>query len=314
MRWPGILVLTTLYACSPTGSTETSPAGIIELAGRLEDRRLSEASGIAASARRDDLLWVINDGGSKSLVHATGLAGDFLGQLRIDDVDNRDWEDLAAMTLGETPYLVVADVGDNDAGHDTSVLYFIEEPAIELEEDRKIREPADWVVEFEYPDGPRDAEGVAVDASEELVYILSKRDLPPRIYSVPIRPETDGPVTASFVGSLTSLPDPSRNDVDIAGITKDWYWQPTAMDFSRDHRYAVVLTYAAIYLFRREDGQSWLDAMNAEPLGLSIDRIRDAEAIAFSADGSALYLTVEQKRGPPLFRIDITGALEKMAR
>jgi hypothetical protein len=109
------------------------------------------------------------------------------------------------------------------------------------------------------------------------------------------------------------LPDPSRNEIDIAGITKDWFWQPTAMDFSRDRRYAVVLTYAAIYLFRRQDGQSWLEAMNTEPLGLSIERIRDAEAIAFSADGKALYLTVEQKRGAPLFRIDITDALEKLA-
>ena len=313
MRWTGIFVSTVLYACSPTGSTEAPPAGIIELAGQLEDRRLREASGIAVSARRDDLLWVINDGGSESLLHATGPGGEFLGQLRIDDADNRDWEDLAAMTWRERPYLIVADVGDNDANHETSVLYVIEEQAIELEDDRKIREPADRVVEFRYPDGPRDAEGIAVDATEGLAYILSKRDLPPRIYTVPIMPETEGPITASFVGSLTSLPDPSRNDIDIAAITKDWFWQPTAMDFSRDRRHAVVLTYAAIYLFRREDGQSWLDAMNAEPLGLSIDRIRDAEAIAFSADGKALYLTVEQKRGAPLFRIDITNALEKMA-
>jgi hypothetical protein len=258
-------------------------------------------------------LWIINDGGSKSILHATGPGGEFVGQLRIDEVDNRDWEDLAAMTLSGTPYLIVADVGDNDADHPTSLLYVIEEAPIELEDDRKIREPADWVVEFRYPDGPRDAEGIAVDATEGLAYILSKRDLPPRIYSVPITGKTDSPVTASFVGSLTSLPDPSRNEIDIAGITKDWFWQPTAMDFSRDRRYAVVLTYAAIYLFQRRDGQTWLDAMNAEPLGLSIERIRDAEAIAFSADGKALYLTVEQKRGAPLFRIDISDALEKMA-
>ena len=312
MRWPGILVIA-LYGCSPTGSTETPPTGIVELAGQLEDRRLREASGIAASTRLDDVLWIINDGGSKSIIHATDLAGRFHGQLRIDKVDNRDWEDLAAITMDGTPYLVVADIGDNESRHDASLLYVIEEPAIELEEDRKLREPANWTVEFDYPDGPRDAEAIAVDMAEGRVYILSKRDLPPHIYSVPIAPEADETLTASFVGALTSLPDPSRNEIDIAGITNDWYWQPTAMDFSRDRRHAVVLTYAAIYLFRREDGQSWLDALNQEPLGLSIDRIRDAEAIAFSADGQALYLTVEKKRGAPLFRIDIEDALRKMA-
>jgi hypothetical protein len=313
MRWIGIIVLMMLYACSPTGSTEKLPTGIIKVAGQLEDSRLREASGIAVSARRDDLLWIINDGGSKSIIHATGPGGEFVGQLRLDEVDNRDWEDLATMTLNGTPFLIVADIGDNDAEHETSLLYVIEEAPIELEDDRKIREPADWVVEFRYPDGPRDAEAIAVDATEGLAYILSKRDLPPRMYSVPITADIDSAVTASLQGSLTSLPDPDRNEIDIAGITKDWFWQPTAMDFSRDRRHAVVLTYAAIYLFRREDGQSWLDAMNTEPLGLSIERIRDAEAITFSADGKALYLTVEQKRGAPLFRIDITDALEKMA-
>ncbi len=313
MRWIGLL-LPLLCGCTPSGGTEPGHQGIVELAGQLEDRRLREASGIAASARRDDVLWIINDGGAKPIVHATDLAGGIHGQLRIDEVENRDWEDLAAVTIDGTPLLVVAEIGDNDARHEVSRLYVIEEPAIELEDDRKLREPADWVVEFEYPDGARDAEALAVDADEGLAYVLTKRDLPPRLYTVPLRPEAEGRVSARLLGPLTSLPDPRRNDIEIASLTKNWYWQPTAMDFSRDGRYAVVLTYEAIYLYHRAEGQSWYSALQAEPYGLSISRIPSAEAIAFSADGRALFLTIEQRRGAPLFRIDITETLERMAQ
>ncbi len=311
MRWIAPLLIV-LCGCTPSGSTEPPQPGLIELAGQLEDRRLTEASGLAASTRRDDVLWVINDGGAKSIIHATTLAGKVHGQLRIDKVENRDWEDLAAVRIDSTSFLVVAEIGDNDERHKVSRLYVIEEPAIELEDDRKLRERADQVIEFEYADGPRDAESLAVDGDEKLAYILTKRDLPPRLYSVPLHAEPGERVTARFHGPVRSLPPPRRSDMEIAGITRDWYWQPTAMDFSRDGRYAVVLTYEAIYLYRRGDGQSWYQALNAEPLGLSINRIRDAEAIAFAADGRSLFLTVEAARGAPLYRIDIADALARM--
>ncbi len=312
MRWFAPLLLI-LYGCTPSGSTEPPRTGLVDLAGQLEDRRIKEASGIAASTRRDDVLWIINDGGAKPIIHATTLTGKIHGQLRIDKVKNRDWEDLATVMIDEKPFLVVAEIGDNEERHKTSRLYVIEEPAIELEDDRKLRERADKVIEFEYADGPRDAESLAIDGDEKLAYILTKRDLPPRLYSVPLQAEPGERVTARFHGPVLSLPPPRRSDIEIAGITKDWYWQPTAMDFSRDGRHAVVLTYEAIYLYRRHDGQSWYQALSSEPLGLPINRIRAAEAVAFSADGRTLFLTVEAARGAPLYRVDISGALAKMA-
>ena len=82
------------------------------------------------------------------------------------------------------------------------------------------------------------------------------------------------------------------------------------MDFSRDGRHAVILTYDAVYLYRRDDGESWYQALNREPLGLSTRPLREAESLAFSADGRALFLTTEGKN-PPLIRIDITEALQQ---
>ncbi len=307
MRW-SILPLIVLAACTPSDGSET-PAEhrIIELIGQLEDTRLDEASGLAASQHRHDRLWVINDSG-KAIVHAIELAGGIAGQLRIDDTRNRDWEDLATTRIDDTPYLVVAEIGDNDARRDGYRLYVIEEP--DLAEDRKLREDADWVVEFEYPDGPRDAEALAIDPADSTAYILTKRDIPPRLYAVPLRPTSEERIAARFLGAVHSLPKPQRRDLQVAPITKDWFWQPSAMDFSRDGRFAAVLTYEAVYLYRRAEGQSWYAAFNTEPLGLSIKRIRDAESIAFSADGRSLFLTVEAKHAP-LFRIDLEDAIEK---
>ncbi len=303
-----LLSLPVLAGCSPSNGTEP-PAipPIIELVGQLEDDRLVEASGLTSSRRRDDVLWIHNDGGAKSIVHATDLTGKIVGQLRLDEVRNRDWEDIAAFELEGTPYLLVGDIGDNDSRHDSLTLHAIEEP--DLRDDNKVREPVDWEIEFVYPDGPRDAEALAVDEASGTVYILTKRDLPPRLYTVPLKPGTEGLVVATLLGPITSLPPPLRREVEMASITKDWFWQPTAMDFSRDGSFAVVLTYRGVYLFRREDGQSWYDALNAVPLGLTIDRIRDAESLGIGADSKTLFLTIEAKRAP-LFRIDIGAALE----
>lgn len=306
MRWHAIFLMP-LAACAPSdGSEAPAERGLISLAGQIEEQSLDEASGIVASRRRNDVLWFINDDG-KATVHATDLTGKDIGRLRIDDADNRDWEDLAAFTLDDTPYLVVAEIGDNDARYETYRLHVVGEP--DLEPDSKRRKAADWTVEFQYPDGPRDSESLAVDAGEGRAYVLSKRDLPPRLYAVPLQPTEEGVQIATFLGPVRSLPPPSRHEIEIAALVKDWSWQPAAMDFSRDGRHAVVLTYESVYLYRREANQSWYQALSQEPLGLSIRPLRDAESVAFSADGRSLYVTTEGKN-PPLIRIDIADALE----
>ena len=134
---------------------------------------------------------------------------------------------------------------------------------------------------------------------------MSKRDLPPRLYSLPLDPPADGGrITADYLGQIMSLPPPPPEDIAAARQNLDWHWQPTAMDFSADGRRAAVLTYRAVYLYTREDKQSWYDALSAEPQRFDIGGIRDAESLAFAADGRSLLLTVERQHAP-LFRVDL---------
>ncbi len=146
-----------------------------------------------------------------------------------------------------------------------------------------------WRVDFSYPGGPRDAEAIAVDIESEQVLVLTKRDIPARLYSVPLRPGSKKRQDATRLGVIVRLP------------------QATGMDISGDGKRAVVLTYGGVFLFPREPGEDWLTAMQRQPVVVSRTRNRQAEAIAFSADGDALYITLEQ-RNAPLFRLPIDGA------
>jgi hypothetical protein len=307
---PATLALTavTLFGCSPAEDEAVveGPRPAMIVAGQLENRDIVEASGLARSQRDPEVLWTLNDGGSKPRLYAIDQTGAHRGRIKLEGARNRDWEDIASFTLDGEPYLLVADIGDNDNRRKKVSFYVVAEP--DLHADNKVRLEPSWQVDFRYPDGPRDAEALAVDTASERIIVLSKRDLPPVLYEVPLRPGGDHTVTATRLGTIESLPRPRRQDVDQAPFTKDYHWQPTGMDLSPDGSLAVILTYRAVYLFRLDPGASRYDSLSGQAYSLGLGNFRDAESIAFSADGQSIFVTVE-RRHAPLLRIDINGAI-----
>ncbi len=296
-----LILLAATTGCERPGA-EPAPGGVpasISIAGELERKGLDEVSGMALSRRNAGMLWLHNDSGSKARVYAVDLEGRHLGRLKIADADNRDWEDMASFSLDGVPYLLLADIGDNESRHEYGTLYVVEEPDLD-EDDEPEQEPA-WQVRFRYPDGPRDAEAVAVDTANRRALILTKRDIPPVLYAVPLQPEQDDVVVAERLGPVTSLPPPSRQDVEFAPQTKIWHWQPTGMDIATDGSAAVILTYAAVYYYPFLG--DWYETLNQQALGFGLRGIRDAEAVAFGAARTTLFVTVE-RRHAPLLRID----------
>jgi endonuclease/exonuclease/phosphatase family metal-dependent hydrolase len=270
---------------------------LFEVVGRLENPRIDEASGLARSQREPGVLWTMNDDGKPRLFAIDGTGLD-RGDVDLKKADNDDWEDLASFTLDGDPYLVIADVGDNQGRRKKVTLYVAKEPGTS-EDKTKV----DWHVDFEYPNGPRDAEAVAVDIDNERVLVLSKRDIPPALYEVPLKSEDKA--TAKWLGTIDSLPKPSREDVEFASKTKDWHWQPTGMDISADNRAAVILTYSAIYYYLREPGQTWFEALNSKPVRVGLGNFRNAEAVAFGDDARSVFVTGED-RNPRLLRVDLS--------
>ncbi len=306
MRAP-VIILLLFCGCVEQGHEE--PQGVVRpslvRAGTLEDPALDEASGLARSQLDGDLLWIINDGGSKPRIYATDRHGASLGVIKVAGARNVDWEDLASFRWNGAPYLLIADIGDNDAQRDMLSLYVIEEPDLKSANTPKV-EPK-WRIDFTYPDGARDAEAIAVDAANERVFILTKRDIPAVLYELPLAPRSDYILTATLVGSIGSLPVPSRQDVEYAPISKDWYWQPTAMDIAADNLAALILTYRAVYVYERNADETWFAALSRRPLVIGLGGYREAEAAVFSTDGESIFVTVEQQHAP-LLRIDLNGA------
>ncbi len=238
----------------------------------------------------------MNDDG-KARLFALDTAGRDRSDFDLGKADNDDWEDLASFTLDGDPYLLIADIGDNLGKRKKVTLYVAKEP--KPSDDRT---KVDWHVDFKYPNGPRDAEAAAVDIDNERVLILSKRDIPPSLYEVPL--QSDDKVTARWLGTVDSLPKPSRQDVEFAPKTRDWHWQPTGMDISADNRAAVVLTYRAIYYYLRRPEQDWFEALNSKPVRVGLGNFRNAEAVAFGDDSRTVYVTGEDRHAR-LLRVDL---------
>lgn len=264
--------------------------------GDIDSPHIPEASGLACS-QQPDRLWIINDGGSPPALHAVGRDGALHGEVAIDGVQNHDWEDLATYVLDGRSYLIVADIGDNEAQREFVSLHVLEEP----DPLRQARTVPLRTLRFRYPNGPQDAESIAVDAGAKLVYVLTKRSIPAELYTVPLTAEGSEPVVARFLGTVASLPQPSAADVRNAPRLLDWYWQPTAMDFAADGSFASILTYRATYTYARRPEQSWFEALGEPPTAIALTGVLGAEALCAAPDGD-LYVTVEADR-PPLYRV-----------
>ena len=272
----------------------------IQQSGIIDDRRVVEASGLARSHRVAGRMWTMNDGGSRPQLFALDANGVVEGAVVLGRARNVDWEALASFEHGGKAMLVVADIGDNLASRRYCTMYVVEEPG-ELQGQRV--EPL-RAIRFTYPEGPRDAEGLAVDPDNLTALVLSKRTIPARLYRVPLFASAENAILqAEHVADIAHLPQPTARDLERALPDKSWHWQPTAMDIAPDGNHAVILTYRAAYLYSREPQQSWPAALQNAPLRLDLGGIRLAEAAAFGYKDPSLFITVEGRR-PPLYRFE----------
>jgi hypothetical protein len=292
-----ILPLLTGCNADPISTDPTTP--VLQTA-RINHPAITEASGLALSTLRDDRLWVINDGGSAPRLHAIGIDGEAEGSVRLEPGANIDWEAIASFELDGRSWLLVADAGDNNAARETSTIYVIEEPALAGNEDAVVA--PDRMFSFRWPEGPQDCEAVAVDAANERILLLSKRAIPAVLYELPLRPATADVLTATRLGLVDAIPQPTADDLERAAPERNWHWQPTAMDIVRDGSAAVILTYRAVYYFARSGNEPWIEALRNPLKVVDLGGIREAEAIAFVDGGTDVLVTVEAPR-PPLYRI-----------
>ena len=173
-----ILALSTSACAMPTGMSQ---------AGSITAPSIDEASGLAVSRINDQILWTHNDSGDTARIFAIDTQGQQLATVNITGVNNTDWEDIASFVYQGESYLLIADVGDNQAKRSQYQLHLIKEPNLSLLNGQKnLSAKPVWSMTFTYPDGAHDCESVAVDSVKGKILLLTKRDKLPILYELPL--------------------------------------------------------------------------------------------------------------------------------
>lgn len=262
----------------------------------IDSNLLSEASGVAVSRRNPDVLWSHNDSGDLPTLYAIDTRGKYLGKVDILGASAFDWEDIAAFELNGKSRLLIADVGDNFGIRPQVSLYIITEPDIhKAGKNFSLQAKISRRINLRFRNGPHDVEAVAVDAVENAVYLLSKKDQPPVLYRVPLTPKKqDQPVTAQPVTRVKTLPPVSQQDLRKHPKFGRFRSQPSALDISADGKYWLVTTYNRGYLYTRKADQSLTELFSETPQPLPKPHLPQLEGGALSPDLEHAYFISER--------------------
>ncbi len=304
----GIIMSGTVY-CSDTKmrqiTSREKETSATEHLGNLEHRAINESSGLAVSRRTPGIMWTHNDSGGLPRLFVSTIEGRHLAIVNVRGASNRDWEDMASYSFDGKDWLLIADVGDNRAVRKQYILYIIEEPEIDLNRENQILEaPVAEKIRFVYEDGARDCEAVGVDTVLRQILLLSKRDVPPVLYSLPIRSEGDDPIIAKRLVAVSKIPRPTAEDIADDPRYGKYRSMPTAMDVNRNGTLAIVITYKDAYKFRRNMGKTWEESFVETPRILPLPKRRQGESGCFSAEGQAVFVGTEG-RPAPIWRIPL---------
>jgi len=268
-----------------------------QFTGNVQNQELTEISGLAASTRQNNTFWAINDSGNQPKLFAFNHTGQSLGTWTIA-AENRDWEDMASAWINGESYLFIADIGDNLRVKDEHVVHVIAEPL--LDNTSGTLEPL-HTIRFRYPGLSHNAESLAIDG--EWLYVLTKEPLidgerqASRVYRIPLSFSQQNQIADAELIAQLAIPAVSLEAMLIASVGGVDVTQPTAFDIDEQNRTAYVLTYRSVYQYRREQNQSWAEAL-AQPRNLIHSHsLSQAEALAVSENG-VVWFTSENLPAP----------------
>lgn len=263
----------------------------------LEDRAITESSGLVASRRNPDLFWTHNDSGDGPLLYAFDRKGQSKGRWRVDGAQAVDWEDIAAGP-GPEPgisYLYIGDIGDNDSERASITVYRVIEPVITVDDNStanrsRTTERAE-AIRLKYPDGPHDAETLLIHPVTGDLYVITKNfDASSGIYKL------KAPFSASSINTLRRVGEISVPNL-LGGLI-------TGGDISPDGRRVVLCDYLEAYemSLARDSAEDFDDIWKQPMAPIELGPRQQGEAICYRLDGNAILATSE-KRPTPLIEV-----------
>ncbi|WEV27194.1 hypothetical protein OYE22_19815 [Streptomyces sp. 71268] len=247
---------------APAASASAASGGDRPSSFTIQDERITESSGLAASRAHPGVYWTHNDSDDGPYVYAVdGETGRTVATVTLRGVG--DPRDVEAISVGPDGQVYVADIGDNMGGTWPKVwIYAFPEP-------KRLADTTVTAKQYtvQYADGPRDAEAMMVHPKTGRVYIVSKREEGGGLYAGPARLSTTGVNRFERVG-----------DVDV--------WA-TDGAFSPDGAHLVLRGYFESTLFDWRDGKPKKIAEPQMPIQ------RQGESVTYTLDGGTLMYGTE---------------------
>lgn len=240
----------------------------------IEDPRITESSGLAASHAHPGIYWTHNDSDDGPYVYAVdSRTGRTVATITMKGVGAP--RDVEAISLGPDGDLYVGDIGDNlDGSWDHVWIYRFPEPKV-------LRDATVRATQYDvkYADGPRNAEALMVHPKTGRVYIASKKEGGGGLYEGPAKLTTGGTNVFRRVGEVPWVTDGA---------------------FSPDGRELVLRSYFSARAYAFGNGRLGADHAVSAPLQ------GQSESVTYTADGSAMMFGSEGGRSE-VDRVDVEG-------
>lgn len=244
----------------------------------LSDKKLEEASGLAASIVNPGLLWTHNDSGNPAEVFLIDKDLKIKVTLKLKGVENRDWEDIC---VGPGPeegksYLYVGDIGDNFAQYQLKYIYRFPEPKVHGENEITIENFDTLIIQL--PSEPKDTEALMINPLSKDLYLISKREEPVHVYEIGYPYNVNETITARDIGTIATT-------------------KIVAGDFSSDGKEILLKNYENVFYWNNAAGKSIEEVFKTKPEIVEYTEEPQGEAITWSRDGSGFYTLSEKKKG-----------------
>ena len=271
---------------------------VVERVALLQDKRINESSGLAASLIVPGLFWTHNDSAGDPCVFAIDQQGRTRAKVRLPDAVNFDWEDVASARGADgRPRLFIADTGDNLHLRPAVTVYEIPEPALPENPGKEVLSDKPRLWHARYPDGHPDAEVLLVHPVTRRIYLVTKSlDGRSSIYAFPEQPGQESPMVLEKVADLEF---PAQAHL---GKRPHDACMTTAGAFSPDASRLAIGTYSFIHEWVLKPGESLKSLSLKNAAQMELPAVPQMEGLCYDADGRTLWFTSE-RLPTPLFRI-----------
>ncbi|MEU8539463.1 WD40 repeat domain-containing protein [Streptomyces sp. NPDC048717] len=239
----------------------------------IEDPRITESSGLAASRLHPGIYWTHNDQDAPLIYGVDSRTGKTVATLTMKGVGTP--RDMEAISIGPDGGIYVGDIGDNlDGTWDHVWIYRFPEP-------KTLRDQTVQATQYvvKYADGARNAEALMVHPKTGRIYIASKNQKGGGLYEGPAHLTTSGTNVFRRIGEVPWVTDGA---------------------FSPDGGRLVLRGYFAAKEYTWKDGR-----IAGDGTAVAAPFQGQAESVTYTTDGSAFMFGSEGQKSR-VVRVDRT--------